>query len=437
MLVKTSLIASLATAPLPNKRGGATRKTGARSAADFAWMALTAAASKNPDSIVHVPRVLYQFNSPLSVRELAERTSACVRNITRIETTLTISEQARTDDVFHACRRVSRPLRKAERSVGVSLIIPTRDHADMLARCLDSIGKHTDWPDLEIIVIDNGSVEAKTKAYLRSIAKKGVRVLPMPGAFNFADINNRAVAQANGEIVGLINNDIEALHGGWLDEMIGQLSRPNVGAVGAKLLWPNGMVQHGGVLMGVGNAAGHYGNLLADQDFGDHGRNQFVQQVTGVTAACLFMRRQDYLELGGMDAEAFPVAFNDVDLCLRIRTAGKAIIWTPHAKLLHAESASRGHEDSPQKRARAQRELEGLRKRWGHVLLRDPAYHPSLNLDPHSNAFGGLALPPRDRSPRTSRLPAPAESEHAAPMRPPAPAPTAVKPARAKKAVPA
>ena len=161
------------------------------------------------------------------------------------------------------------------------------------------------------------------------------------------------------------------------------------------------MVQHGGVLLGVGNIAGHFGNRLADADWGDHGRNQLVQQVSGCTAACLFLRKNDYLMLGGMDEHAFPVAFNDVDLCLKVRTAGKAIIWTPHAKLLHAESASRGHEDTSQKKARAQREVEQLRIKWNSVLGRDPAYNPSLNVDPNSHAFGGLSLPPRSRAPRT------------------------------------
>jgi hypothetical protein len=164
------------------------------------------------------------------------------------------------------------------------------------------------------------------------------------------------------------------------------------------------MVQHGGVLLGVGNAAGHFGNLLADADWGDHGRNQLAQQVSGATAACLFLRKKDYLDVGGMDETAFPVTFNDVDLCLKLRARGRSIVWTPFAKLLHAESASRGKEDAPPQRSRAQRELENLRRKWDGALLRDPAYHPSLNLDPQAQAFGGLALPPRDRRPRDAQL---------------------------------
>lgn len=373
----------------------------AANAAEFAWSAL-AEHWHDSAAIVHIPRVLYQFRSAPSGMEHAERNQAATAALARCEPTSRLTPlslpQAPT---IEAARRVQAAPGAADRQPSVSLIIPTRDYADLLERCITSIRQHTDWPRLEIIVIDNGSIEAKTAAYFEKISADGVRVLPMPGPFNYADLNNRAVALASGDIIGLVNNDIEALHDGWLDEIVGQLLRPNVGAVGAKLLWPNGMVQHGGVLLGVGNVAGHFGNRLADADWGDHGRNQLVQNMSAVTAACLFLRKSDFLAVGGMDAAAFPVAFNDVDLCLKIRAAGKQIVWTPHARLLHAESASRGHEDTPQKRARSLREIENLRQRWSGVLLRDPAYHPSLNLDPNSNAFGGLALPPRSREPRS------------------------------------
>ncbi|MCC6071288.1 glycosyltransferase [Massilia sp. GCM10020059] len=373
--------------------------------ASLAWQMLAAVWPQGADAVIHVPRVLYQCNSALGTAEMQARTDAAQRALAIAEPAATLTRSGHADTALFQPRRVQRRLSKRERSKTVSLVIPTRDRVELLERCISTIARHTDWPNLEIIVIDNGSSEAKTKTYFRKIAKSGVRVLPMPGPFNYADLNNRAVDAASGEIIGLINNDIEALHDGWLDELVGQLMRPGVGAVGAKLLWPNGMVQHGGVLLGVGNVAGHFGNRLADADWGDHGRNQLVQRVSGVTAACLLLRKKDFIAVGGMDPVAFPVAFNDVDLCLKLRAAGKAIVWTPHATLLHAESASRGHEDTPQKRARAQRELDQLRQRWGEVLLRDPAYHPSLNLDAHSHAFGGLALPPRDRSPRGGSLP--------------------------------
>jgi len=383
-------------------RSSAVTDAGMVTPAAFAWQVL-ATHWQETAAIVHIPRVLYQYRSSLTAEERAIRDAAAAAALAYVEPGGKLLP-VRPAQGCEAARRVQTAPEHTTKELSVSLIIPTRDHATLLERCISSIRQYTDWPQLEIIVVDNGSVEPATLNYFAELSAEGVRVLTMPGPFNYADLNNRAVAAATGEIIGLINNDIEALHEGWLDEIIAQLMRPNVGAVGAKLLWPNGMVQHGGILLGVGNVAGHFGNRLADADWGDHGRNQLAQQVSGVTAACLFLRKSDFEAVDGMDAAAFPVAFNDVDLCLKIRAAGKAIVWTPHAKLLHAESASRGHEDTPQKRARSQREIEQLRQRWGAVLMRDPAYHPSLNLDPNSHAFGGLALPPRSRLPRTGAL---------------------------------
>lgn len=372
--------------------------------ADFAWSALASVWSQGSTSVVHVPRVLYRMQSPLSTDERSTRFAAASRALLAMEPQARIEELNKLPlGVTHAARRVRYPLPEDAPNMTVSLVIPTRDRVDLLQRCISTIKQFTAWPKLEIIVIDNGSVEVATHAYFSEVTQQGVRVLSMPGPFNYADLNNRAIKQATGEIVGLVNNDIEALHEGWLEEIVAQLLRPSVGAVGAKLLWPNGMVQHGGVLIGVGNVAGHFGNRLAEADWGDHGRNQLVQGVSGCTAACLFLRREDFLDLGCMDADAFPVAFNDVDLCLKVRAAGKEIIWTPYARLLHAESASRGHEDTPQKKARAQREIGRLREKWGNALALDPTYHPSLSLDPNSHAFGGLSIPPRIRVPRTGR----------------------------------
>jgi GT2 family glycosyltransferase len=374
-------------------------------AADLAWQMLAQVWRNGTHAIVHVPRVLYHFHSPLREIEHQSRLCASRKALGRVEPNAVLEQMPLpTVDSLFLPRRLHRSLTKRDRTKSISLIIPTRDRVELLQRCIASLERFTDSKNVEIIVVDNDSIQTKTLTYLRQIARKGIRVLPFPGAFNFSAMNNRAVAAASGEIVGLINNDIEALHDGWLEEMLSHLLSPGVGAVGAKLLWPNDMVQHGGVLLGMGNAAGHFGNLLMDQDWGDHGRNQLVQHVSGVTAACMLVRKKDYLAVGGLDEAAFPVAFNDVDFCLKLRSLGMSIVWTPHARLLHAESASRGHEDTPQKKARAQRELQELRRRWFGVLLRDPAYHPSLSLDSHSQAFGGLASPPRDRSPRTGKL---------------------------------
>ena len=380
--------------------------------AALSWQLLARAWPRGAEAIVHVPRVLLRCETPLDVTELGQRHAAAQAALAMVEPAAVLEAATPIAGLPFAPRRVRRPLSPDERQLGVTLMIPTRDYAGLLRRCIDSIQRYTaDWPRLEIIVIDNGSVQDETLVYFGELERQGVKVLAMPGPFNFATLNNAAVEAASGEIVGLVNNDIEALHEGWLDELVGQLLRPGVGAVGAKLLWPNGMVQHGGILLGQGSLVGHFGNRLADADPGDHGRNQLAQQVSGVTAACLLLRRSDYLAVGGMDAQAFPVAFNDVDLCLKLRAAGLSITWTPYARLLHAESASRGKEDTPQKRARAGRETDMLRRRWSKALLHDPVYHPSLNLDILSQAFGGLALPPRDRSPRTAVLARPNE-EH-------------------------
>lgn len=401
LLVRADAVRDLLAASLPPSGPAA-----------LAWQMLARAWPRGPAAIVHVPHVLCSCAAPLDVAELGQRHAAAQAALAMIEPAAVLEAGAPIPNLPFTPRRVRRPLSPTERQTSVSLMIPTRDHAGLLRRCIDTIQRHTaDWPRLEIIVIDNGSVEADTLAYFDMLTQQGVKVLAMPGPFNFATLNNKAVEAASGEVVGLVNNDIEALHDGWLDELVGQLLRPGVGAVGAKLLWPNGMVQHGGVLLGQGSLAGHFGNHLADADPGDHGRNQVAQQVSAVTAACLLLRKRDYLAVGGMDERDFPVAFNDVDLCLKLRAAGLAITWTPYARLLHAESASRGKEDTPQKRARAGREMDLLRRRWGPTLLRDPAYHPSLNLDVLSQAFGGLALPPRDRSPRTALLARPNE-EH-------------------------
>ena len=389
MLTRTdTLRAACAVAPVP------------ADAAQAAWAALAHLWHDGAAAIVHVPRVLYRFGIPLDETERQARLSAASAALARIAPGARLAPVDTPADAGFTARRAAYPLSAIDHQRRVTLIIPTRDRIDLLQRCIDSIERHTGWPELEILVVDNDSALPASKRYLRALAKRGIKVLSWPGQFNYAALNNDAVDAANGEIIGLMNNDIEALHDGWLDAMVSELLRPGVGAVGAKLLWPNGMVQHGGVVLGVGNVAGHFGNNLADGDWGDHGRNQLAMQVSAVTAACLLMRKCDYLAVGGMDAHSFPVAFNDVDLCLKLRSAGKAIVWTPAARLLHAESASRGHEDTPQKRNRARREIEHLRQRWGHVLLHDPAYHPSLNLDAQSLAFGGLALPPRPRYPR-------------------------------------
>ena len=196
---------------------------------------------------------------------------------------------------------------------------------------------------------------------------------------------------ATGDVIGLVNNDIEIIEGGWLKEMVAQLYRPGVGAVGAKLLWPNRMVQHGGVVVGVNGLAAHAGNNLEQRDAGYLGLNQVTRRQSAVTAACLLLRKAVFDDVGGLDERAFPVAFNDVDLCLRIQQKGMHMVWSAFAQLIHAESASRGKDLSPEKGTRCERTTIIFSK-WCANGTRDPHYHTGLSLDYLSVPYGGLSI---------------------------------------------
>jgi GT2 family glycosyltransferase len=279
----------------------------------------------------------------------------------------------------------------------VSIIIPTRDRYDLLERAVETVMTVTEYPDLEIIIVDNGSSCPETLNYLAGLKQRGVTVLRDMGPFNYSRLNNLAVGCASGDVICLLNNDVEIIDAHWMHEMVGLLMRQDTGVVGAKLLWDNGMVQHAGVVLGMDGGARHVGNRWMAGDPGYCGRNLVTQTYSAVTAACLMIRRSDYIEVDGLDEDAFPVNFNDVDLCLKIRKLGKSVVWTPHAKLLHHESASRGKDELPEKVARARRELDNLQRRWGDILLNDPAYSYYLNKD--GDPFMGLSLLPSLENP--------------------------------------
>jgi GT2 family glycosyltransferase len=218
---------------------------------------------------------------------------------------------------------------------------------------------------------------------------------------NFSGACNQGAAAAKADYLLFLNNDVEIVEAGWLDELRSHFADRNVAGVGARLLWPNGVVQHAGVVVGTGFAAGHAFDHHLASDTGHADGLLIARECSALTAACLMVRRVDFDGVGGFDEEAFPVAFNDVDLCLKLRAKQRRLVWTPHATLLHKESQSRGKEDTPEKLRRAQREVQNLRSRWGPDLVADPYYHPSLNLSTHP--FSGLAMPPRELSARRNR----------------------------------
>lgn len=281
----------------------------------------------------------------------------------------------------------------------VSIIVPTRDHPDLLARCTEGLVHRTDYQNLELLIADNDSTDPATLALLDHLRlTPRVRILPSPGPFNYSAINNAAAAQATGDILLLLNNDIDVIRPNWLREMAGHALRPDIGAVGCRLLFPGGRIQHAGIVGGVGRfdngpgVAGHFG-LAADPLDPGHG-DQFIltREVLAVTAACLALRRDVFLAAGGFDATHLPIALNDLDLCLRLRTHGYRILWTPFAELHHLESASRGSDTTPPPdagptpaaAARFHQECRVIRDRWGPTLDSDPFYNPAFSRADHS-----------------------------------------------------
>lgn len=273
----------------------------------------------------------------------------------------------------------------------VSIIIPTRNGLSFLSKCIASLEK-TDYPDYEVLIVDNGSDDEAALAYLQNLAQRpGYQILRDATPFNFAALNNKAAAQASGDVFCLLNNDTEVIHADWLREMVSIALQPCVGAVGARLWYGDYTLQHAGVLLGMGGVAGHAHHGLARGQFGYLGRAILAQSLSAVTAACLVIRKDRFNAIGGMN-EALAVAFNDVDFCLRLCAAGYRNVWTPFAELFHYESKTRGYEDSPQKRERFGIEATYMMSQWGDLLSNDPAYNPNLSL---AQEGYGLAWPPR------------------------------------------
>ncbi len=346
--------------------------------------AIAAAAARLADRLVHLPAIL--CHRPYSRRSRQSRASAPVQapNLT------------------------------------TTIIVPVRDRPDLLAACADGVLHRTSHDALELLIIDNGSEQPETLSLLKDLtADQRVRVLPAPGPFNFAHLNNIAAEMATGDLLVLLNNDIEVRDGAWLTRLGSLACRPDVGAVGARLLYPDGTIQHAGILLGPDGAATHVGRHFPADDPGYLGRFEQVAELSAVTGACLAIRRDVWRGVGGMD-ERLAVTFNDVDLCLRVRAAGLRVLWTPHATLVHHEAQTRGHEaDDPVKLERFQREQAIVRETWGRAVDEDPFLNPNLLAMPS----GHLVLTrPRLRAARAAgRLPGrgegaipPARSKHPA-----------------------
>ena len=280
----------------------------------------------------------------------------------------------------------------------VSIIIPTRDRVDLLRQCTDSLVRTT-YPAFEILILDNDSSDPETLDWLDSFDNgHDHRVIPAPGPFNYSAVNNLGARHAKGELLLLLNNDTEVIEPDWLALMVRWALQPNIGAVGAKLLYPDDTIQHAGIILGLGGLAGH-GHLHDPASAaGYFNRLVLTHEVGAVTGACLLTWRSTWEQLGGLDEE-LAVAFNDVDYCMRVRhEANQRILWVPNALLYHHESVSRGKEDDPVKVARFNAEVDRALDKWADVLAQDPAYSPNLTLE--ANAFT-LARQPRITPPWT------------------------------------
>lgn len=264
----------------------------------------------------------------------------------------------------------------------VDILIPTRNRVDLLAGVVESVIKKTSYQNYRITVLDNDSDDPETLAYLRSLATlTRVQVLRCPGEFNFSLINNQGAAQTGGDVLVLLNNDTEVFRSDWLHHLVVQAIRPEIGCVGAKLYYSNGLVQHAGVIVGLKGVAGHAHRFSSREDPGYCNRLQVAQDMSAVTAACLAVRRSVFNEVGGLDATNLKVAYNDVDFCLRVREAGYRNLWTPWAELYHHESVSRGSDDQGEKARRFKAEYAYMLARWNTAQWQDPAYNPNLTRD--------------------------------------------------------
>lgn len=271
----------------------------------------------------------------------------------------------------------------------VSILIPNRDHYDDLKACLDSVFEKTTYPNYEIVIVENNSTQPALFPYYGELqrTRDNVRVVTWQGdgGFNYPALNNFGAQYCTGEYLLLLNNDTRIITPDWIQEMLMYAQRADVGAVGAKLFYPDGTIQHAGVIVSTGHEPIHYYTGTRKTDTGYTERLNLVQDVSAVTAACMLVRRSVWDEVGGLD-EAFAVAYNDVDFCLRIRKAGYLVVWTPFAELEHFESKSRGIDGTAKKQQRRAAEVALLNSRWHDYLDKcDPYYNP--NFLPGSNNF--------------------------------------------------
>ncbi|MFM0401179.1 glycosyltransferase family 2 protein [Paraburkholderia aspalathi] len=350
------------------------------------------------DEIVHIPHILYHWRSTAqsTARDVSAKPyvrEATVRGVREhLERT---GRQAVVEPLSanSAMVRVKFAIPQPEEPL-VSVIIPTRDKPDLLAKCISSLLDRTNYRNFEILIVDNGSADARALALLADYAKiPNVTVFRVDAPFNYSALNNEAAAHAQGTLLCLLNNDIEVIDPDWMSILCGYALQPGAGAIGAALWYPNDTLQHGGVILAGDSIAGHMHHLLHRGGSGYFGRAMLAQQVSAVSAACLLVRHDLFDAVGGLDAENLTVAYNDVDFCLKLHAAGYRNVYVPYANLYHYESASRGNDATGERARRLAREAGWMQSRWGDALSCDAFYNPNLAVT--GGKFFSLASPPR------------------------------------------
>ncbi|MEI7479672.1 MAG: glycosyltransferase family 2 protein, partial [Actinomycetes bacterium] len=343
------------------------------------------------DEIVHIPHILYHWRSHDQSTSKASSAQPWALEAGTRAVTDALARRGIAGDIEKVnntgfCRiRYALP----EQPPLVSILIPTRD-GKFLETCVRSVLAKTTYPNFEIVVIDNGSVKPETLALFAELSEQIV-VLRDDSPFNYSALHNKAVPSCKGDVLVLLNDDTEVIDGGWLKEMVALLLQPGNGAVGAKLLYPDGRIQHAGVVLGPLGLADHVGKLEDRSSDGYFGRHHLPSEFSACTAACLAVRRSTWERLGGLE-EFFQVAWNDIDFCLRIRESGEQVAYTPVAELIHYESVSRGLDESGPALKRFATEVLEMRARWLDRIVVDPYYNPNLSLN---RPLWEPAYPPR------------------------------------------
>lgn len=342
---------------------------------EAAWdMLLRAAAIVSPARIRHLPAVLRHAPAAPNGRRIdaggrASLVATVLAETGRSDRTVVPGQAAGTLRIVHAL---------PARPPTVSVVVLTRDRAALLRTCIEGLLFRTAYPAIEIVVVDNGSLEPETSRLLSGLRRDhGITVLRDDGPFHWSALNHSGIAAAKGEVLLLLNNDTEIIHAGWLSEMVSHAVRPDVGLVGAKLLYPSGAIQHAGIAVDSVSAWHVWRHAPGDAP-GYDAQLTTVRTVGAVTGACVACRRDVYEEVGGLERTHLAVTWGDVDLCFRVRRAGYRVVWTPHATLRHLEQATRGSDEGSRERARFEAERDYILRTWGDVATRDPFFSPHL-----------------------------------------------------------